>query len=82
MFYIYVLKSLKNGRFYTGSTNDLERRLVEHNSGQSKYTKHTAPFELVHKEEYLTKSEAYKREMYLKTGRGREFVRILIDKRA
>jgi putative endonuclease len=74
MFFVYVLKSLKNGRFYTGSTNDLERRLLEHNSGRSKYTKLTAPFELVYKEKYTTRSEAYKRELYLKTGKGRSYI--------
>ena len=74
MYYVYVLRSLKNKRLYTGSTNNLERRIAEHNSGQSKYTRQTVPFELIYKEGYLTKSEAYKREVYLKTGKGREFL--------
>lgn len=74
MYYVYILKSLKNGRFYTGSTNDLIRRLNEHNTGRSKYTKTTMPFNLVYKEEYETKAEAYGREMYFKTGKGREDV--------
>ncbi|MBU1031776.1 GIY-YIG nuclease family protein [Patescibacteria group bacterium] len=74
MFYVYVLRSLKNGRLYTGSTNNLERRLSEHNNGQSKYTGYTAPFKLIYKEKYATKSEAYRREMFLKTGKGREYL--------
>lgn len=82
MFYVYVLKSLENGRLYTGSTNDLERRLHEHNSGRSKYTKLTKPFELVYKEEYNTKSEAYRRELFLKTGKGREFLKEILRLRA
>ncbi|MBI2337614.1 GIY-YIG nuclease family protein [Candidatus Daviesbacteria bacterium] len=78
MYYVYVLRSLKNGRFYTGSTNNLERRLNEHNTGQSKYTKLTAPFALVYKEEYKTKEEAYKKEMYYKTGAGREKIKDIL----
>jgi putative endonuclease len=72
MWYIYVLRSTKNGRLYTGSTNDLERRLGEHQRGHSKYTKHAGPFELVYREEYDTQLEARRRELYLKTGHGRE----------
>jgi len=75
MFYVYILKSLKNGRYYTGSTNDLKRRLVEHNSGGSKYTKLTRPFVLVHKEEFNTRKEAVVRELFLKTGAGRNWIK-------
>ena len=71
MFYVYVLKSLKNGRHYTGSTNNLERRIHEHNSGQTKYTKIAGPFELIYKESYNTKLEAIRRERFSKTGKGR-----------
>ncbi|TAK56137.1 MAG: GIY-YIG nuclease family protein [Dehalococcoidia bacterium] len=47
---VYVLKSLRNGRLYTGSTNDLARRVHEHASGQSRYAQNAGPFELVHQE--------------------------------
>ena len=80
MFHTYVLKSLKNGRHYTGSTNNLERRLYEHNQGQTKYTSLTAPFELVYKEEYNTKLAASRRERFLKTGKGRELLRQIMDR--
>ena len=73
MFYVYVLKSLVNGRRYTGSTNNLERRIAEHNIGQTKYTRLTKPFELMYKEAYKTSLEAKRREKFLKTGKGREF---------
>ncbi len=82
MYYVYVLKSLKSGRFYTGSTNNLERRLVEHNGRHKGYTKFTGPFKLLYKEEYDTRSKAYEREMFLKTGRGRELLKSLINMRA
>ncbi len=80
MYYVYVLESLVNYRLYTGSTNDLDRRLIEHNTGISKYTKKTAPFELVYQETYNTRREAFKREMYLKTGIGREFVKKILSR--
>lgn len=81
MYYVYVLRSLRNKRLYTGSTNNLDRRLSEHNNGRSKYTKNTKPFILLYKEEYLTKSEAFRREMFLKTGQGRELLKDLLNKR-
>lgn len=78
MYYVYVLKSLRNGRLYTGSTADIAKRLSEHNSGKSKYTRFTGPFELVYTEEYKTRSEAYGRELFLKSGKGRELLKTLI----
>lgn len=72
MYYVYILKSLKNGRLYTGSTEDIERRFSEHNNGYSKATKSMRPFELMHQESYDSRSQAFRREMYLKTGKGRE----------
>ena len=78
MFYVYVLRSLKNCRLYTGSTDNVERRLQEHNSGRSKATKYYTPFELVHQERYDNRRLAYRREMYLKTGKGREELKRLL----
>lgn len=50
MFYVYVLRSLKDGKLYTGFTEDLRRRIEKHNRGQEPSTKHRAPFELVYYE--------------------------------
>ncbi len=75
MFYVYVLKSEKNNRFYIGSTNNLERRVKEHNSGQSTYTRSTRPFRLIYQEEFSNLSEARKRERQLKGGQGREWLK-------
>lgn len=47
MFFVYILRSLKNGSFYKGSTNDVYRRLVEHNSGKNKSTARYMPWELI-----------------------------------
>lgn len=80
MYYVYVIKSLVNGRHYTGSTNDLVRRIEEHNSGQTKYTRLTRPFELIYKEVYNTSLEAKRRERFLKSGKGREFLKAILGR--
>ncbi len=78
MHYVYVLKSLRNGRLYTGSTADIALRLAEHNNGRSKATKHTRPFELVYQESYNSRAEAYARETFLKSGRGRAEIKAIL----
>ena len=77
MYDVYVLKSLKDGRFYTGITNNLERRLKEHNKGKSSTpsTKNRGPFMIVYREKVKTRGEARKREKYLKSGAGREIIK-------
>ena len=74
MFCVYVLKSLKKERRYVGMTKHLDRRLKEHNEGKNRSTKGFAPFELVHVEEFEERTEARKREKYLKSGIGREYL--------
>lgn len=66
MFYVYILKSLKDGNFYIGYTNDLKRRILEHNGGMSKSTKSRAPFELKYYESFSDKQDAVSREYQLK----------------
>ena len=66
MFYVYVLLSKKDNNIYFGSTNDLRRRLSEHNSGKSFSTKSRRPFELRYYESYFDESEARRREASLK----------------
>ena len=79
MYYLYILKSNKDGKYYIGSTSDIERRLIEHNSGRSRYTKNKGPFELAHKETYNTNSEAKKREFYLKSLKSRKAIEKIIN---
>ena len=71
---VYVLKSLKTGKRYVGQTSNLEKRLKDHNSGLSVYTKNRGPWKLVFQEYYNSRSEAMLREKYLKTGKGRDFL--------
>ncbi len=76
--FVYVLRSSVTGRLYTGATTDLDRRLLQHNSGLSRSTKNRGPWVLVHKEELASLADALRRERFLKTGRGRdELQRIL-----
>ena len=74
-YFVYVLKSLKDHRRYIGFTDNLERRLSEHNSGFVKSTRNRKPLELIHFEEFETKSEAMAREKFFKTGFGRGYLK-------
>ena len=66
MHYVYIVKCA-DGTYYTGYTNDLKRRIKQHNAGEgAKYTKGRRPVELVHSEQFATKSEAMKREYKIK----------------
>ena len=67
MYYAYILKSLKDNRYYYGSCEDLEKRLLMHNAGKVKSTKSRTPFILHYFEEYALKGEAQKREYFFKT---------------
>ena len=68
MFHVYVLKSEKDGKIYTGFTSNLKLRLLEHNRGLVTSTKNRRPLKLVYYETYLGKSDAERREKYLKSG--------------
>ncbi|MFC1501638.1 GIY-YIG nuclease family protein [Elusimicrobiota bacterium] len=80
MFYVYVLKSLKDEKLYTGQTGELNKRIEEHNSGKQKSTRNRKPFKLIYFEKCLTRSQAIKRESQLKTGFGRKFLKSLLQK--
>ncbi len=66
MFYVYVLKSDKDGLLYVGSTNDLKRRFKEHNAGDVESTKPRRPLKLLYYEAYSIENEARNREKQLK----------------
>ena len=72
--YVYVLKSQKDGSWYTGCTSDLRKRLVEHNEGKSEHTRSRGPYELIYYEASLSKQDAFARERYLKSGMGKRYV--------
>lgn len=75
MYFVYIIKSTESFR-YTGMTEDLEKRLFEHNEKKlSFWTKRGTNWELIYKEEFETKSEALKREKWLKNGVGRDYLK-------
>jgi putative endonuclease len=66
-YYIYILEC-KDKTLYTGSTNDIEKRILAHNTAKTgaRYTKARRPVKLRYSEEFKTKSEALKREIFIK----------------
>lgn len=66
MYYVYLLKSLKDLKLYIGYTKDVDARFEKHNSGKVRSIKHRRPLKLVYFEAYQTKIEAKEREMQLK----------------
>lgn len=79
MYFVYVLKSQADGRLYKGMTNNIERRIYEHNIGKHKSTRPYRPWILVYSETNENRVEARKREKYFKSGIGREFLKNLLD---
>lgn len=77
MFTTYAIKSTARNYIYVGLTENLERRLAEHNSGKNKTTKPYRPFVVIHTKECLTRIDARKEEKRLKSGSGKEFLHTL-----
>ncbi len=75
MYYIYVLRSLKDKKLYSGYTSDLKQRLAYHNSGKVESTAWRRPFELIYFEGYVHQQDATSREKFFKTQWGRNYIR-------
>ncbi len=75
MYYVYVLQSDQDKKFYTGFSKDLKKRVAEHNSGISIATKGRIPLKLVYYEFCLNRKDAMKRERYLKTTWGKRYIK-------
>ena len=75
MYFVYVLKSLKDSKFYTGFTRDLNKRLLEHNEGTTRSTKFRRPLELIYYEACRNRRDALHREKYLKTTYGKRYLK-------
>jgi len=75
MFYVYVLRSLKDGKLYTGFAPDIKKRLVKHNEGRVFSTKNRRPLKCVYVEICIDKQDAMDREKYLKSGIGKRFIK-------
>ena len=72
--WIYVLESAKRNIRYVGSTDNVVKRLAQHNAGKCNFTKSAKDWKLVYKKEFASRSEAVKQERYLKSGVGRKFL--------
>jgi len=75
MFYIYVLRSKKDNKLYTGYTDDLRKRFNRHNKGDIVSTSFRRPFELIYYEASINQQDATAREKYLKTGMGKRYIK-------
>jgi len=78
MFYVYILKG-KNNKLYKGSTSDLRKRFSSHNSGKVRSTKSARPWKLIYYEAFTNNKSARKEELFLKTGKGRERIKVLLN---
>ena len=76
-YWVYVLENEGN-RWYIGQTNNLEKRFERHNSQKVKSTKNRGKWNIIYKEKVLTRSEALRREEYLKSGAGRKFLKEIL----
>lgn len=74
-YFVYVLLSKKDGKFYTGYTSNLRERIIDHNSGKVGSTRNRIPFVLVYFEGCLNQADALHREKYLKTTYGKRYIK-------
>ncbi|MHA7101256.1 GIY-YIG nuclease family protein [Roseivirga pacifica] len=79
MYYTYILQSEKDGSFYIGYSKNPEQRLIKHNTSNKGYTSKKQPWILVYTECFETKTEALKRENFVKAQKSREFIIKLIN---
>ncbi len=70
-YYVYILRNLTKNFIYIGYSEDLKQRLISHNKGENKSTKPYIPLELIHYEAYKNIKDAKRRELYLKSNKGR-----------
>ena len=77
-FYVYVLRSLVKNWLYVGYSENLKQRFNEHNSGKSSSTAKHKPYELIHYEAYRNIKDAKRRELYLKTTKGKTTLKTMI----
>jgi len=77
-FYVYVLYNASENFIYIGYSENLKQRIQEHNEGKVKSTKAYAPLKLIFYEAYPTKSDAKRREIYLKSNKGRTTLMMML----
>ena len=80
MYYVYVLRSLKDGKLYIGSTSDLKQRCKQHYNGEVVSTKGRRPLKLIFYEAFSEKEDAIRREHYFKTNSGKRTLKLMLRK--
>jgi putative endonuclease len=78
MFFVYVLLSQKDNNFYIGFSEDITKRLTDHNAGRNTSTKSRRPLELIYYEAHLSKDDALRREAYFKTTKGKSTLKQIL----
>lgn len=77
---VYLLKSLKSSRSYVGYTSqEVNKRLLEHNSGSNRSTKTHVPYKLIYYESFVCKTDALRREKFLKSGQGSRIKKLILN---
>ena len=79
MYYVYVLENPKK-KWYIGQTDNLEYRLARHNNNKVRSTKNRGPWGIKYMEEFSTRTEAMRKEEFLKSGKGRKFLKTVLEK--
>ena len=79
MYFVYILQSQKHNRYYVGSCKNVADRLKRHNTGRNKSTKTGIPWDLIHRERFITRQEAYKRELQIKSYKGGNSFKKLVN---
>ena len=79
--FVYILKSLRNGRFYIGSTKNVYNRVIEHNLGKTQSTKHYIPWQLAFFKRYSDINKAKRIESKLKKAKSKEIIEMIIRDR-
>lgn len=79
MNYVYIIYSKAANKFYTGKTSNVQDRLYEHNKGKVRSTKAGVPWQLVYYEAFINSTDAGREEIFLKSGKGRDRIKYLLE---
>jgi putative endonuclease len=79
IYFVYVLISLKDKKFYIGYTSDLKRRIFQHNQGKTDSLKNRGPLKLIYFEGFVNKKDAQEKEKFYKSGRGHEVLKKILE---
>ena len=79
MYYVYIIYSEKLNKKYVGYSTDLKQRMGYHNGKKSSFTSRGVPWKLVYYEAFLSEADAKREELFLKSGKGRERIKFLLQ---